>query len=743
MSDTSPMPPQEPTHVGADSPATQEGAGPTQGLSAATPWTSAPSLPCGWEHVRVPGYVVLGEVGRGGMGVVYKARHLALNRLVALKMILHAEYADADQIERFRTEAEAVARIQHPHIVQVYDIGEHKGVLYFSLELCPGGSLADRLKGPPASRHRPDEAARLVQALARAVQAAHEARVVHRDLKPANVLLAADGTPKITDFGLAKKLDEQGRTQSGAILGTPSYMAPEQALGKIDTVGPAADTYALGAILYELLTGRPPFVADTLLGTLEQVRFQAPPAVRALRPNCPRDLETICLKCLEKVPGRRYASAAALADDLGRFLAGELVLARRASVAARLGRRARRWGPRVLPAAILLLALGLVGWHYSRPAPVAPAPDGPPAPVVPAPTEGPRLAIVARESAGDAALTVVAKGGPKEGQQIEQVYLWINDHRYQGWDTAGQELSQEVVVPAARLRSGANQLTLQACTRAGTWIEEQALVRGPQRTGAPTLHALLVGVNDYSLSRQGSPATSQLSDLRFTVADGRALEQALRQQKGPLYGNVVTRPLLDREATRRNILAALREVGARAAPDDRLVLYLGGTGVTVQERNRNNFTFCCADYVADRRAETGLSAADVYEALEGIGCFKCVLLDACQSGGMIQHLPATPLPRGQGPSVLASCAKDQYCVELEQLGHGLFTQALLEALGAGLEKADRNNDGLLDLAELFAYAQERSIELNKQYKVTASQTPLKFLPGEQRWPLIARPRPAP
>jgi len=255
------------------------------------------------------------------MGVVYKARHLRLNRVVALKMILSGAHAGATHLARFQTEAQAVARLQHPNIVQVHEVGEHDGKPFFSLEFCEGGSLDRKLAGHPLP---PQQAAQLVETLARGMHAAHQANVIHRDLKPANVLLAADGTPKITDFGLAKKLDEAGQTQTGEIMGTPSYMAPEQAQGKRD-VGPAADIYALGAILYELLTGRPPFRAATHMDTLLQVVSDDPAPPRQLNPGVPRDLEAVCLNCLEKDPRRRYLDAAALAADLASFQAGEPV----------------------------------------------------------------------------------------------------------------------------------------------------------------------------------------------------------------------------------------------------------------------------------------------------------------------------------------------------------------------------------------------------------------------------------
>jgi WD40 repeat protein len=308
---------------------------PPAGADAATlPPALAGSLPAAGA-VAVPGYELLGELGRGGMGVVYRARQVGLNRLVALKMILAGGHASASDHDRFRTEAEAVARLLHPNIVQVYETGTHAGLPYFSLEFCPGGSLDRRLDGTPWD---PAKAAVLVETLARAMHAAHTAGVVHRDLKPANVLLAADGTPKVTDFGLAKRLDSgAGQTASGAILGTPSYMAPEQAGGATKAIGPAADVYALGAILYELLTGRPPFRAATPLDTVLQVVSEEPVPPARLNPKTPCDLETVCLKCLAKEPAKRYATAEALAEDLRRFQAGEPIAARP------VGRLERGW----------------------------------------------------------------------------------------------------------------------------------------------------------------------------------------------------------------------------------------------------------------------------------------------------------------------------------------------------------------------------------------------------------------
>jgi serine/threonine protein kinase/WD40 repeat protein len=275
----------------------------------------------------LPGYEILQELGRGGMGVVYKARQLPLNRLVALKMILAGAEAGNQDRARLRIEAEAVARLQHPNIVQIHEVGESEGHPFLCLELLEGGSLASQLDGTPWEGCR---AAELVETLARAVHAAHRRGVIHRDLKPANVLLTADGTPKITDFGLARRMDAaSGPTRTGAVMGTPSYMAPEQAEGKTGQIGPAADVYALGAILYELLTGRPPFRAATPLDTLLQVVSDLPVPPSRWCPQVPPDLEAICLKCLEKKPRRRYASAEALAEDLERFLYHRPVLARR------------------------------------------------------------------------------------------------------------------------------------------------------------------------------------------------------------------------------------------------------------------------------------------------------------------------------------------------------------------------------------------------------------------------------
>ena len=307
-----------------------------------------------WPCVR--GYEIQSELGRGGMAVVYKACQLSLRRQVALKMMLPGS-GGQEELGRFRAEAEAVAQLQHPNIVQIYEVGQSEGQPYFSLELLGGGNLEDKFHATPQT---PQEVAGIVETLARAVHVAHAQGIIHRDLKPSNVLLTCDGTPKVADFGLAKRLDNGSeQTRAGTVMGTPAYMAPEQAAGEVAALGPRVDVYALGAILYAGLTGRPPFRGATPWETIEQVRKQEPVSPRQLQPRLPRDLETVCLKCLQKEADRRYATALELAEDLRRFLEGRPVYARPVPV----WQRAFRWARRqpVLAALILALVLAAAG----------------------------------------------------------------------------------------------------------------------------------------------------------------------------------------------------------------------------------------------------------------------------------------------------------------------------------------------------------------------------------------------
>jgi serine/threonine-protein kinase len=318
---------------------------------------------------QVPGYRVEALLGRGGMGVVYRAWHLRLNRAVALKMLLAGPCARPEELERFQREAEAVAALAHPNIVQVHDVGDVDGRPYFTMEFIEGGNLAEHIQGVPQPAR---QAAALVATLADAIHVAHQSGIVHRDLKPGNILLTAEGAPKVTDFGLARRLEgDGGLTLSGVPMGTPSYMAPEQARGDKGAVGPATDVYALGAILYELLTGRPPFRAENASATLQQVVADEPVPPARLNPRVPRDLQTICLKCLYKEPHKRYTSARALAEDLRRFERGEPIKARPVSSFERAVRWVRR--RRALAGALALgvllasaLVVTVVWWHGQR-----------------------------------------------------------------------------------------------------------------------------------------------------------------------------------------------------------------------------------------------------------------------------------------------------------------------------------------------------------------------------------------
>ena len=325
--------------------------------------------PTGMPALRSFGdYELLEEIGRGGMGIVYKARQVNLDRLVAVKMLLFGPLAQPEQVQRFRTEAAAAASLQHPNIVAIHEVGFREGQHFFAMDYVAGRSLAEIVRDGPLPARR---AAGYVKTIAEAIQYAHERGILHRDLKPSNVLIDANDQPKVTDFGLAKRLEKETElTLSGQVLGSPNYMPPEQAAAHRGLVGKRSDVYSLGAILYHLLTGRAPFVAPTVAETLAQVQNAEPVSPTVLNPHLPRDLKTICLKCLEKEPARRYQTAQELADELGRWLREEPILARPVSRPEKVWRWCRR-KPLVasLTAAIVLaILLGFAGvtWQGQR-----------------------------------------------------------------------------------------------------------------------------------------------------------------------------------------------------------------------------------------------------------------------------------------------------------------------------------------------------------------------------------------
>lgn len=459
------------------------------------------------SRVSVPGYEILGVLGRGGMGIVYKARHLALKRTVALKMVLAGGHAGPQELARFRIEAEAVARLHHPNIVQIYEVNEVDGHPYCALEFVAGGNLAEKLAADPLPLR---DAAVLVETLARAMQVAHARNVIHRDLKPANVLLAADGTPKITDFGLARQLDnDSGQTHAGAVIGTPSYMAPEQAGGGAREAGPSVDVYALGAILYECISGQPPFRGNSVAETLVLVRTAQPLPLSRLRPKVPRDLETICLKALAKEPIGRYATAEDLAEDLRRFLADEPILARRAGAGERLWRRIRQ-NPVVAGLSVAVLGLAVVlGVVFTRPRPA------PPNPVLPAPTV---------DTSADDLLKVTAELDRTDPYwRLEQ----IQDQRPEIPD------SENGALQINRFRKAAADLTGRLAE--GQWCQDGKLL---QRMDA--LHNLPPNL--------GLP-DGDVTDFRDELARVGSLLPIAREMTGYLQGRIATKVRRDAVST--------------------------------------------------------------------------------------------------------------------------------------------------------------------------------------------------
>jgi tetratricopeptide (TPR) repeat protein len=398
------------------------------------------------ESGQVAGYEILGLLGRGAMGVVYKARQRGLKRIVALKMISAGGHCRPAELARFQSEAVAVAEVQHPNIVQIYEVGEDRGHPYFSLEHVEGGSLSKKIGGTPQP---PRESAQLVQSLADGMQYAHERGIIHRDLKPANVLLTLRGEPKVTDFGLVKRLeDDSGQTQSGSILGTPSYMAPEQAEGKIKQIGPRSDIYALGGILYELLTGRAPFRAASVLDTLQQVRTKEPIPPSQFQPKLPRDLETICLKCLQKESAKRYATAAALGEDLRRFLAGEPILARRVSRAEWLWRWC--WRNQRVAALAAAVAILVAGWAVTSTLLFRLALANEREAIANAATAS-RSSLLAEHNAAEAQSKAEEALASAETARRNSELATANEARARGQETAAKAIAQEAIVQMIHL----------------------------------------------------------------------------------------------------------------------------------------------------------------------------------------------------------------------------------------------------------------------------------------------------
>jgi eukaryotic-like serine/threonine-protein kinase len=484
----------------------------------------------------VPGYDVLERVGGGGQGEVYRARQHRPERIVAMKM-LPAGPVGRERLARFRAEADAVARLQHPNVVQIHAVGEQDGRPYLVLEFCAGGALADHLAGAPQP---PRDAAALVETLARAIHTAHEAGVVHRDLKPQNVLLAADGTPKIADFGLAKRFDDSGPTQTLAVLGTPAYMAPEQAAGETKSVGPAADVYALGAILYELLTGRPPFQAATSLEMLERVKGEDPISPRRLRRGTPRDIETICLKCLQKEPARRYRSAAELAEDLRRFQVGEPIRARRAPAGQRILRWVRRRRAVAVPSLICLITVFVAAAVVFRSEPPAAAPAG--RADRPAEAAGRRRDYVAgilradqlwkdRPKECEEALAALRDDPDLSGlRDFEWYYLWARCHfRLIHRVDVGAAVTAAELAPDGRLLATGTADGTVALWDVGTWSKTAVL-----SACAGPMNALAFSPDGGLLACGGSTAGRGQASL-FSLAAGEKIRD-LQGRPGRITG---------------------------------------------------------------------------------------------------------------------------------------------------------------------------------------------------------------
>jgi serine/threonine protein kinase len=725
-------------------------------------------------------------VGGGGWGVVYKARQKDLDRLVAIKVVLHAEYASVDTHSRFRNEAVAVARLQHANIVQIHEIGEADGLPYFSLEYCSGGNLAERLKQGPME---PMQAARLVCTLAQAVQAAHDQKVIHRDLKPGNILFSGDGSPKVADFGLARRMDTVGQTASGTILGTPPYMAPEQARGKTREVGLTTDVYALGAILYECLTGRPPFREESAVDTLLAVVSTAPIPLRQIRSNLPHPLEAICLKCLEKDPANRPESAGCLADELKAFLEGgtcadTVVAPQLPAVNALLP---RRW---ILGAGMALLVGGLVlgVWLLPRwgPAPgngtsetstatgtekfpkarevtetgterllASPAPGGRPTDTEvddelfsAVRTHEVWVGVVQKpDSKNDLVLAVkITPPNDSSQQKLTRVELLLNDYRYDkspGPNKRGVVDEPRFIIPRKELRNGMNHIKVQSYSGENRRGEASVSVKFDAGLQSKAdLYGLCVGLNDYSRVRGFA-----FGNLNCSKADAEAIAAVLKRQKGSaLYRHSYVDCITETEATAGEITARLKKPAKMVRRDDWFVLFLSGHGHAkmqgIDSYEPGTFFYLCADS-DNKKPDSVLTSRRLYDLLARIPCRKLIILDTSRSGD-VASTPTRDLTREGVPLIVFSaCAGSGTSLEpVPALGnHALFTQCLLEALGAKFKVADTNGDGVLDLRELAGYVQKQMPKLLLSLNVESNaQTPVFYPPTPPALPFASDPR---
>lgn len=624
----------------------------------------------------IPGYEILGELGRGGMGVVYQARHVQLNRIVALKVLRDRALADEHLLARFRAEAEAVARLQHPHIVQIYDFGEHDGCSYLSLEYVSGGNLESWTIPPLRS---PESCARMMAVIADAVEHAHQHQLIHRDLKPANILLTAaaareacddDDTvsvdeqracqPKIADFGLVKSTStDSGLTQTQAIMGTGAYMSPEQAWGRAREVGPPTDVHALGVILYELLTGRVPFRGESFTETLDRVRFETAIAPSRYRGEIPPQLDAIVLHCLEKSPENRYASAQQLADDLRQFVAGD-------------------------PLSISVTSEGALEVADSkRP-----------------------LFRLAAYSLGLSAVAIIAA----------MLVVFSKSHfPTRTPDARAQAASFEPPSPA---------------TRSDRPSSAESTVPAPART-EPSAFAFLVGVRSYTFG-------NTRLDLDYTESDVDDLSRVLLTKGFPrsnirLLTQWSEADNAELAPTADNIRRQLPKMLASCLPGDLVLIAL--TGVGGESGPNGTYCYLAADAQLDEPTAI-VSLGEIYRLLEACPAQrKIVLVDTCQTANLGDYRwPIHSVP--PGVAALFACSPRQASYEHPTLGHGVFSYHVMRGMEGA---ADVDGDGTLTLAELFQYAHDGVHDFLDRNLPSAQQTPMMVSSLDPSTPILPVP----